>query len=67
MLIGLYIFLLDEYIKYAEVNSFDTCCMDVFFGRLILLPLFGFLLGSVLGFILNLLFNYLKKSKLTTE
>jgi ABC-type transporter Mla maintaining outer membrane lipid asymmetry permease subunit MlaE len=61
MLIGLYIFLLDEYIKYAEVNSFDNSCLDVFFGRLIILPLFGFISGSVLGYSLNVLFKYFKK------
>jgi H+/Cl- antiporter ClcA len=52
VLIGLFTFILDEFIKYAEVNSFDDCCMEVFYSRLILLSLGGMLLGIITGYLL---------------
>jgi H+/Cl- antiporter ClcA len=57
-LIGLSIFALDEYIKYAEVNSFDTCCLGVFFTRLALMLVGGILIGALMG---RLIFYIWKK------
>lgn len=52
ILLGLFVFGLDEATKYAETTSFDTCCMDVFYSRMLLLAGGGGMLGGGLGYVL---------------